>query len=127
MRRTPMGYLSYRAASGRERRQGWEFVALLAAYTLAAGAAFHFVAANRGGEWRYLVAAVPGLLALVMALWGVRQLAALDEMMRRIWLEAAGFAVIGTASLSFSYGLLEMVGAPHLNWMAVWPMLGSFA
>lgn len=54
----------------------------------------------------------------------VRQLRRLDEMHLRIQFEALGFAFAACALLTFSYGFLENVGAPHLPWFWVWPLMG---
>lgn len=47
----------------------------------------------------------------------------LDEMQRRLQLEAFALAFAGTALVTFSYGFLENVGFPKLSAFAVWPVL----
>lgn len=47
----------------------------------------------------------------------------LDEMQRRLQLEAFALAFAGTALITFSYGFLENVGFPKLSAFAVWPVL----
>ncbi|ARU88649.1 hypothetical protein [Pseudomonas sp. M30-35] len=54
----------------------------------------------------------------------VDQLQHLDEMHLRIQFEALAFAFATSALLTFSYGFLENVGAPHLPWFWVWPIMG---
>lgn len=73
------------------------------------------------------VAAVVALLPMIPATavcWVVlRQLGRMDELHRRIQLEALGFAFAGTAVATFSYGFLETVGFPRLPMFAVWPVM----
>ncbi|WAH55851.1 hypothetical protein LZ023_22775 [Pseudomonas silvicola] len=54
----------------------------------------------------------------------VRQLRRLDEMHLRIQFEALGFAFAASALLTFSYGFMENIGAPHIPWLWVWPVMG---
>ncbi|TFH79447.1 hypothetical protein [Pseudomonas kribbensis] len=54
----------------------------------------------------------------------VRDMRRLDEMYLRIQFEALGFAFAASALLTFTYGFLETVGAPHIPWLYVWPVMG---
>lgn len=54
----------------------------------------------------------------------VRDMRRLDEMYLRIQFEALGFAFTASALLTFTYGFLETVGAPHFPWLWVWPIMG---
>ncbi|MBX9409407.1 hypothetical protein K5E40_27500 [Pseudomonas baetica] len=54
----------------------------------------------------------------------VRDMRRLDEMYLRIQFEALGFAFAASALLTFTYGFLETVGAPHFPWLWVWPVMG---
>jgi hypothetical protein len=47
----------------------------------------------------------------------------MDELQRRIQLEALALASDGTALLTFSYGFLENVGFPHLSLFWVLPLM----
>ena len=75
------------------------------------------------------VAAVVALLPMIPAsaiCWVVlRQLRRMDELHRRIQLEALAFAFAGTAIVSFSYGFLETVGFPRLPMFTVWPVMAT--
>jgi hypothetical protein len=55
----------------------------------------------------------------------VRDMRRLDEMYLRIQFEALGFAFAASALLTFTYGFLETVGAPHIPWLWVWPVMGA--
>jgi hypothetical protein len=75
--------------------------------------------------WRTALALSP---MLAFALGGqvvLRQLRRMDEMQRRIQLEALAFSLAGTAMLSFGYGFLEGLGYPRLSMFWVWPVIGG--
>jgi len=73
--------------------------------------------------WRDLVALGPMLPAAATAWVILRELRRMDELQRRIQLEALGFSFAGTAILTFSYGFLEGLGYPKLSMFSVWPIL----
>jgi hypothetical protein len=73
--------------------------------------------------WRDLVALSPMLPAAAMAWVMLRDLRRMDELQRRIQLEALGFSFAGTALLTFSYGFLEGLGYARLSMFTVWPVL----
>ena len=73
--------------------------------------------------WRDVIALSP-MLACAAAVWVIlRELRRMDELQRRIQLEALGFAFAGTALLTFSYGFLEGLGYPKLTMFTVWPVM----
>jgi hypothetical protein len=55
----------------------------------------------------------------------VRRVRRLDELQRRIELEALSVAFAGTALLTFAYGFLENAGLPRLSFVMVWPLMGA--
>ena len=67
---------------------------------------------------------VPPMVALALVV--IRYLRRLDEMARRIHLEALALAFVGTALLTFAYGFLETTGFPKLSMFFVWPLMGAF-
>ena len=73
--------------------------------------------------WRDLIALSPMLPAATMAWVILRELRRMDELQRRIQLEALGFSFAGTAIVTFSYGFLEGLGYPKLSMFTVWPVL----
>ena len=75
--------------------------------------------------WRDVIALSPMLPAAAMAWVILRELRRMDELQRRIQLEALGFSFAGTAVLTFSYGFLEGLGYPRLSMFTVWPLLAS--
>lgn len=79
--------------------------------------------ANPDASWRYIVALVPVAPAALVLFLFVRRLGQLDELQKRIQTEAGGFALGGTALLTFTYGFLEGAGLPHLNWTFIFPLI----
>lgn len=74
--------------------------------------------------WRYPVAVLP-MVPFVYAIAAyVRFMRDLDEVQRRIKLEAFAIAFGATAAVTFCYGFLQHVGLPHVNWWFVWPVMG---
>ncbi|WP_153772001.1 hypothetical protein [Labrenzia sp. CE80] len=69
------------------------------------------------------LAPVPTLIPIAIVL--VRNVLRIDELQRRIQLEALAVAFAGTGLLSMSYGFLENVGFPQLSMFAVWPVMGA--
>jgi hypothetical protein len=49
----------------------------------------------------------------------------LDELQRRIQIEAFGFSLAATALITFAYGFLEGAGLPHLNWTYILPLMAA--
>jgi hypothetical protein len=72
---------------------------------------------------RDLIALSPMIPAAAVPWIVLRELRRMDELQRRIQLEALGFAFAGTAVLTFSYGFLEGLGYPRLSMFSVWPLL----
>ena len=97
-------------------------LALLAYMMLLVGSVT-LLRANPEASWRYVVAVVPVLPAALVVYLFVRGLARTDELQRRIQVEAFGFALVGTALLTFTYGFLEGAGMPHLNWTFILPLI----
>ena len=75
--------------------------------------------------WRDMIALAP-MLACMATCWAIlRHLRRMDEMQRRIQLEAFGFSFAGTAVLSFSYGFLEGLDYPRLSMFWIWPVMAA--
>jgi hypothetical protein len=81
--------------------------------------------ANPDASWRYVVAVVPVAPAALVVFLFARRLARLDELQRRVQIEAFGFSLAATALITFAYGFLEGVGMPHLNWTYVLPLMAA--
>lgn len=101
-----------------------EFGVFLLGYVLAVLLSVLLLAGGHvTGAWAVPVALAPMLPALGVC-WAVyRQLDRMDELQRRVQLEAFAFAFAGTALITFSYGFLEGIGYPRLPMFAVWPLM----
>ncbi|KPD27228.1 hypothetical protein ABZR71_25480 [Pseudomonas paraeruginosa] len=102
-----------------------ELLLALAAYAAAVLLSGQFLAGLEAGAGRVLLALLPVPPMIAMALVVIRQLRRLDEMGRRIHLEALALAFVCTALLTFAYGFLETIGFPKLSMFFVWPLMGA--
>ena len=66
-----------------------------------------------GSPWGYVVALLPLIPGLFLTFGIVRVTSKIDEMERRIILEAAAFGFVFTLLLLLSFGLLSLVGVPQ--------------
>lgn len=72
---------------------------------------------------RAVVAVAPAIPTIFALFAFVRFLGRMDELQRRIQLEALGFAFGATAILTFAYGFLENAGLPQLSYIWVLPVM----
>ena len=97
-----------------------------AAVLLTAAAMVGWALLRRQGvdpAWVPLLALAPVAPAAAAVWTYVRLLGRLDELQRRIHLQALGAAFGGTVLLTLAYGQLEREGVlPHTNWAFVWPV-----
>jgi len=70
-----------------------------------------------------VIALLPMLPGIAMCWAIVRNLRRMDELQRRIQLEAFSVSFAGTGLITFSYGFLEGVGFPKLSLFIVWPLM----
>ncbi|MEZ4239890.1 MAG: hypothetical protein R3F59_27820 [Myxococcota bacterium] len=71
------------------------------------------------------IALIPMIPASFVPWVVLRRLRGLDELQRRIQLEALGFAFAGTAVITFGWGFLELAGVPRMPTFAVWPVMAA--
>lgn len=79
--------------------------------------------ANPTADWRYLVAVLPVIPAALVVWLFVRAIGRLDEVRKRMHMQAFALSLGGTALVTFGYGFLEGAGLPHLNWTFVTPLM----
>jgi hypothetical protein len=79
--------------------------------------------ANGTVTWRYFIAATPALPAGIVIWLFVRALSRLDEVQKRVQLQALGFTLAATALLTFGYGFLESIGWPQMNGTLILPLI----
>ena len=75
--------------------------------------------------WKYMVALLPMFPALWFASLFARHMGEMDELQRRIQLEALAFGFSAAAVLTLGYGFLQHAGWPIPNWVWVWPLMGT--
>ncbi len=109
-----------------DRRYLIEFGGAMVAYAIVLLVAVTLLnSTNLESGWRVPLALAP-MVPVVFALFAfVRYLGRMDELQRRIQLEALAFAFGGTALLTFGYGFLQLVGFPQVSWFFVWPIMGA--
>ena len=100
-----------------------EFGLAMLAYLMILVGSVTVLQANPNASWRYIVAVLPVVPAALTLSIFVRALTRLDELQKRIQMQAFGFSLGATALLTFGYGFLEGVGLPHLNWTFVLPLM----
>jgi hypothetical protein len=105
------------------RRYVIEFGSAMLAYVVVLFASIALINANPDALWRYAVALAPVVPAFFALIAFVRFLGRMDELQRRIQLEAIGLSFGATAILTFAYGFLELVGFPHLSWIWILPLM----
>jgi hypothetical protein len=74
-------------------------------------------------SWRYLIFLLPVIPAVLALKAFTGAVSELDELERRIQLEAFAFSLGGTCLLTFGYGFLEYAGMPHINWFFIFPVI----
>ena len=78
----------------------------------------------RGGAVRIALAVGEGLLIGVLLLLMVRAVRRLDEMHRRMHVEAAAISFVATAFVATLLGFVEKAAGWHLPWgLAAWPAM----
>jgi hypothetical protein len=96
------------------------------AYLMVLVGSITVVQENPAVQWRYLVAALPVIPAVVALVIFVRALMRLDDVQVRIQVLAFGIALGATALITFGYAFFEDVGLPRLQPTYVLPMMVIF-
>jgi len=109
---------SYKQAS---RAYLIEFGGAMAAYVVMLIVAITVLNAHPQAVWRPLVALAPVIPAIFAVFAFVRFLRRMDELQRRIQLEALGLSFAVSGILTFAYGFLELTGFPQLNLIWIFP------
>ena len=105
-------------------KAGWTYLRRLAVVMIIYGVLLSvaIIVVNRidPGPLRYaaMLLVLPPQGGVVWAV--VRLLREADEFQSRSLVESLAIGFAGGSLTCFSYGLLQVVGAPHLNWMFVW-------
>lgn len=78
-----------------------------------------FLKEHPESPWRVPVAIVPVVPIAFIVLNSVGRVRQMDELQKRKYLEAGAFAYPAMIVLSITYGFLQNVGFPAVNWMYV--------
>jgi hypothetical protein len=100
-----------------------QFGGAMAAYVIVLVAAIVALDANPHADWRIPVALAPVVPAIFALLAFVRFLGRMDELQRRIQLEAIGLSFGATGIVTFAYGFLQLVGIPAISWIWILPAM----
>jgi hypothetical protein len=100
-----------------------EFGASMLAYAVVLILSIWLIQQNPDAPWRYAVALAPVVPALFAVFAFVRFLRRMDELQRRIQLEALGLSFGATGILTFAYGFLENVGLPPISFIWIFPAM----
>ena len=73
--------------------------------------------------WRYLLAVLPAIPVGLGMVAFIRYLGRMDELQQRIQLAGLAFATGTIGLLTFTYGLLEITGLPHISWVWIFPAM----
>ena len=95
----------------------------LVAYSIVVQAAIRLIDHDPHAPWRWVAVLAPMVPAAFAARAVVRGLRRMDELQRRIQLEALAFAFAIGSFLTMSIGFLQLVGLPTLSWVFAWPIL----
>ncbi|HEY7983844.1 MAG TPA: hypothetical protein VID73_06730 [Ktedonobacterales bacterium] len=98
-----------------------EFGGAMVLYSIVVVVSVVLLKAQPHAAWRIPVALGPVVPAALGVAAFVRFLGRMDDLQRRIQLEALGLAFAATGILTFAYGFLEGVGFPRLNAIFIFP------
>ena len=102
------------------------FVFGLAAYIAVLIVSQQVLGGTAHSSWTATFLALAPMVPALFICWVVVQsIRNLDEMQRKLQLEALAVAFAGTALITFSYGFLEGNGLPSISMFAVWPLMSA--
>lgn len=107
------------------RRYRIRLFSAIGAYAVLLGIAILGVQRLGTSGWRWLIMALPlpAIVAVIIAVW--RWVRDTDELQSKIQLQAIAIGFAGGSALTFSYGLMQIAGAPDLSWTFVWPVYAA--
>jgi hypothetical protein len=101
------------------KRNLLDFLIPMALYAAVLIPSCQFVKNHPDSPWRLPVAIAPVAPLAFIVLTSVKRVRAMDELAQRKYLEAGAFAYPAMIVLSITYGFLQNVGMPAVNWMYV--------
>ena len=101
------------------RRGFLDVLVPMALYVAVLVPSLQFLKAHPDSPWRVPVAVAPVVPIAFVVLASIRRVRKMDELAQRKYLEAGAFAYPAMIVLSITYGFLQNVGLPAVNWMYV--------
>lgn len=99
------------------------FLSMLA-YAVTLMVSLRLLAGGIDNKWAAVAITLAPMIPAIILCWSIMGVIhRLDELQRRLQLEAFTLAFAGTAVITFSYGFLENVGFPRMSAFAVWPIM----
>jgi hypothetical protein len=107
-------------ATKASRRYGIRFGITMGAYVVLLFLAIFLAQWAGSSPWRFAAMALP-VPALIGVVWAaIGYLREADEFQSKSMVEALAVGFAGGSVTTFTYGLMQFVGAPQLNWTFVW-------
>ena len=108
-----------------KRAYNRRFGLAMGAYVVLLIAGIGIAQALGDSPWRFAAMALP-VPAIVGVVWAVARYAIeADEMQSADLTRSLAIAFGAGSALTFTYGIMQVVGAPPLNWMFVWMVYGA--
>ena len=101
------------------RRGFLDVLVPMALYVAVLVPSLQFLKAHPDSPWRVPVAVAPVVPIAFVVLASIGRVRKMDELAQRKYLEAGAFAYPAMIVLSITYGFLQNVGLPAVNWMYV--------
>jgi len=101
-----------------------EFLTAMAAYVVVLPISIVLIIASPSSAWWRIPLALAPVIPILFALRAfLRFFRRMDELQRRIQLEAFAFSFAVTGIVTFSYGCLVYVGFPTISWVYILPLM----
>ena len=101
-----------------------EFLTAMAAYVVVLPISIVLIIASPSSAWWRIPLALAPVIPVLFALRAfLRFFRRMDELQRRIQLEAFAFSFGATGVVTFSYGCLVYVGFPNISWVYIFPLM----
>jgi len=101
-----------------------DFLLAMAAYVVVLPCSIVLIIASPPSAWWRIPLSLASVIPILFAVRAfLRFFSQMDELQRRIHLEAFAFSFGVTAIVTFSYGCLVYVGLPSLSWVYIFPLM----
>lgn len=108
---------------GNDKKYLRDFLGSMAAYTVMVPLSIWLLRGREHTVWGYVIAFLP-IIPSGFALWAfLRYFRGLDELQRRIQLEAVAFSFLGTCLITLTWAFQQNAGLPRFDVSWVAPLL----